>query len=87
MQVTLFFRSGNVGAVVVGLTFTLLAMFILPGCAPTKDWKCYCKLRDTGAEYFHSYIFNEKASDAEAICAFECETIDEELFSRVEQIK
>ncbi len=81
------FRRGSAIGFIAGLGLAMLSMVVLPGCAPTKDWKCYCKLRDTGVEYFHSYIFNEKASDAEAICTFQCETIDEELFSRVEQIK
>jgi len=69
----------------------ILATLILGGflmsCAPTADWKCYCKNKDTGTEYLTSIITNEKAKDAEAVCRTECEVIDEELYSRVEEIK
>ena len=59
----------------------------LMSCAPTKDWKCYCKRKSSGTEYMTSIITNENAKDAEAVCKTECEVIDEELYSRVEEIK
>ncbi|NPA33730.1 MAG: hypothetical protein GXO48_02245 [Chlorobi bacterium] len=67
-------------------TTVMMAGFLL-SCAPTADWKCYCKNKDTGTEYLTSIITNEKSKDAEAVCRIECEVIDEELYSRVEEIK